>query len=383
MKFNPKVSIIIPVYNGSNYLKEAIDSALAQTYKNIEIIVVNDGSRDNGATEKIVKSYGDRIRYYKKDNGGVATALNLGIEKMTGEYFSWLSHDDMYANQKIELQLNFLMKGKSEKTIVACNAKTLFDSGIKKRTKINKHAFKYIDIFLSSSAVVGLNGCSLLIPKRAFTEVGIFDDSLKFTQDYDLWFRMQKKYNFELLDEPLVISRVHFDQESILNRRQMTNDGDELHYKFIRTIPYSRFEDFFKDNKQNIEHTYGNYKVYKARSYKKNSEAILKIILQFYYENNKHKFYNIYYNELVLDNFSKPLNKKQIKELQSSIDREYQELINSKNITLPIKYPLQVPEVKRHKARRLADSLQQDGIYLSGEKAARKLYARLKKNNKH
>ena len=86
MKFNPKVSIIIPVYNGSNYLKEAIDSALEQTYKNIEIIVVNDGSRDNGATEKIVKSYGDRIRYYKKDNGGVSTALNLGIEKMTGEY---------------------------------------------------------------------------------------------------------------------------------------------------------------------------------------------------------------------------------------------------------------------------------------------------------
>jgi glycosyltransferase involved in cell wall biosynthesis len=77
--FNPKVSIIIPVYNGSNFLKEAIDSAIAQTYKNIEIIVINDGSSDNGATEKIAKSYGDKIRYFKKENGGVATALNLGI----------------------------------------------------------------------------------------------------------------------------------------------------------------------------------------------------------------------------------------------------------------------------------------------------------------
>ncbi len=86
--FNPLVSIIIPVYNGSNYVKEAIDSALAQTYKNIEVIVVNDGSTDN--TEKIVKSYGDKIRYFYKENGGVASALNLAIENSKGEYISWL-----------------------------------------------------------------------------------------------------------------------------------------------------------------------------------------------------------------------------------------------------------------------------------------------------
>ena len=75
----PKVSVIIPVYNGSNYMREAIDSALAQTYKNIEIIVVNDGSTDN--TEEIALSYGDKIKYYSKENGGVATALNFAIEK--------------------------------------------------------------------------------------------------------------------------------------------------------------------------------------------------------------------------------------------------------------------------------------------------------------
>ena len=67
--FNPKVSIVIPVYNGRNYMRDAIDSALAQTYKNIEVIVINDGSNDNGETDKIAKSYGNRIRYFSKENG--------------------------------------------------------------------------------------------------------------------------------------------------------------------------------------------------------------------------------------------------------------------------------------------------------------------------
>ncbi len=73
---NKKVSIIIPVYNGEKYIKESIESALNQTYTNIEIIVVNDGSKDN--TDEICKSYGNKIKYIKKENGGVATALNTG-----------------------------------------------------------------------------------------------------------------------------------------------------------------------------------------------------------------------------------------------------------------------------------------------------------------
>ena len=87
---NPKVSIVIPVYNGEDYVNEAIDSALAQTYENCEVIVVNDGSTDN--TEAIVKTYGNKIRYFSKENGGVSSALNVGIEHMEGEYFQYLPH---------------------------------------------------------------------------------------------------------------------------------------------------------------------------------------------------------------------------------------------------------------------------------------------------
>ena len=110
LKYNPLISIIIPVYNGANYMREAIDSAIAQTYKNIEIIVVNDGSTDNGETEKIALSYGDKINYYYKENGGCASALNYGISKMKGEWFSWLSHDDVYFPTKLESQVNEIVK---------------------------------------------------------------------------------------------------------------------------------------------------------------------------------------------------------------------------------------------------------------------------------
>ena len=77
--YSPLVSIVIPVYKGATYMRIAIDSALAQTYLNTEVIVVNDGSPDDGETEKIALSYGDKIRYFTKPNGGCASALNFGI----------------------------------------------------------------------------------------------------------------------------------------------------------------------------------------------------------------------------------------------------------------------------------------------------------------
>ena len=83
----PKVSIVIFEYNGANIVREAIESALAQTYRNIEILVVNDGSDNFGATDRIVKFFGDRVRYFKKENGVVASALNWGNANMSGISF--------------------------------------------------------------------------------------------------------------------------------------------------------------------------------------------------------------------------------------------------------------------------------------------------------
>ena len=116
----PLVSIIIPIYNGSNYMREAIDSALAQSYKNCEVIVVNDGSDDNGLTEKIALSYGNKIRYFYKENGGVSSALNFGIKQMKGIYFSWLSHDDRYYRDKVKKQIELLLPIQNKKVVALC-----------------------------------------------------------------------------------------------------------------------------------------------------------------------------------------------------------------------------------------------------------------------
>ncbi|MBM3276054.1 MAG: glycosyltransferase family 2 protein [Candidatus Sericytochromatia bacterium] len=123
-----RVSIVIPVYNGANYLREAIDSALAQTHPDVEVLVVNDGSTDGGATDAIARSYGDRIRYLDKENGGVSSALNLGIANATGDYISWLSHDDVFLPEKISRSLEALERT-DPRTIIYTDIEMIDEAG--------------------------------------------------------------------------------------------------------------------------------------------------------------------------------------------------------------------------------------------------------------
>ena len=212
----PRVSIVIPVYNGANYMCQAIDSALAQTYENIEIIVVNDGSMDDGETDRIAKSYGEKIRYFSKPNGGVATALNLGIEKMTGEYFSWLSHDDMYTPEKIEQELRFLIAQEDKTTIIAEGYQVVDIQGRYLYTVNlhNQYGPDQLNIPLFALFRGGINGCALLIHKSHFQRVGMFDPNLPTTQDYDLWFRMFRGQEIYYAPTSNVLSRSHPEQGS-------------------------------------------------------------------------------------------------------------------------------------------------------------------------
>ena len=211
---DPLVSIVIPVYNGANYMREAIDSALAQTYSNVEIIVVNDGSNDDGATKKIAKSYGDKIRYFEKKNGGVSTALNLGIKKMRGKYFSWLSHDDLYCPNKIQAQIDALRRAGDMSRIVYSNWASMRMP--ERKVEVFNTAQIYRQEFMETgafAAIFGLvSGCSLLIPKFYFDAYGGFDENYRAVQDYKKWFEMFRGKRLIYLRDPLIISRRHPEQ---------------------------------------------------------------------------------------------------------------------------------------------------------------------------
>ncbi len=226
----PLVSIIIPVYNGSNYVREAIDSALAQTYPHKEIIVVNDGSTDGGATEEIILSYGDRVQYVKKENGGVSSALNAGIRAMHGEYFSWLSHDDTYMPAKIETQVALLNGSSSENVIVMC-ANRHID---KNSAPLGKPRFSELpsretvgwERALSFVMQYSCNGCTLLIPKKAFEECGTFHEGLRYSQDFLMWALLFiHKYSLLYHNDVLVGSRVHDRQLTQTGRSLFLHDG--------------------------------------------------------------------------------------------------------------------------------------------------------------
>ena len=229
----PKVSIIIPVYNGSDYLDKAIQSALNQSYKSLEIIVVNDGSNDDGKTAEIVKSYRDKIRYIEKENGGVSSALNRGIEAMTGEYFSWLSHDDEYRNEKIEKQVDALRKFKKDRVIALCDTEFIDeDSKILDKSWGTPQSGVYnAEQVLLLMNKRPLSGISLLIPKGAFLECGGFDTTLRFTQDADMWKRIFLNDYSLLVDKTIYArSRLHGKQQTNTHRERFREEGD-------RTIP--------------------------------------------------------------------------------------------------------------------------------------------------
>jgi len=227
--FNPKVSIIIPVYNGSDFLSESIQSALDQDYKNIEVIVIDDGSNDNWATENIIMSFWSKVIHLKKNNGWVATALNLWITHMSWEYFSWLSHDDIYAQNKISRQIELLKNINNKENIIIFSDYIFMNEQWK---EINKIQIQYRPEQILYKLLINsfLNGCTLLIPKKAFQKVWGFDSNLKTTQDYHLWFRMMKYYTFIRSPYYLVKSRQHAMQDSknklflaIKERRELEN----------------------------------------------------------------------------------------------------------------------------------------------------------------
>lgn len=241
---NPLISIIIPVYNGENYMREAIDSALAQTYSNFEVLVINDGSNDNGKTEEIALSYGDKIRYFKKENGGVSSALNKGIAEMKGEYFSWLSHDDVYTPDKLQKSVDVL-EGYIDKNVLVYCASMHIDKNSQPLGNQNNATASETKLISWEEALREIfklgayGGCNFLIPKKAFDICGGFDEDLRFIQDVIMWNKMFFN-KFSILKTPdiCVMSRIHGNQltqtgQSLL-KQEMEKVSDYMITEYLK-----------------------------------------------------------------------------------------------------------------------------------------------------
>jgi teichuronic acid biosynthesis glycosyltransferase TuaG len=204
LKFNPKVSILIPFYNCA-YIDQALESALNQTYSNIEIVLVNDGSTLH--VDKLIP-YRSRIRYIEQSNGGTGNALNTAIQKSTGNYVTWLSSDDIYYPNKVEAQLDFMLKNNASFSFtnwdVIDEANKELASSYGMRVKSNR---ELAETFLRGNPI---NGCSVMMNRKMLNIVGLFDKSLPYTHDYDLWMRiMLAGYEMPFIDETLVKYRDH------------------------------------------------------------------------------------------------------------------------------------------------------------------------------
>ena len=199
----PLVSIVIPFYNCA-YVQHAIESALNQSYPNVEVIVVNDGSTRHA--EKI-RPYFGRIVYLEKPNGGTGSALNAGIAHASGHYFTWLSSDDVYDREKVAKQVAFMRKNGAT---VSYGAYYSIDSNHNRiGGKIGISYPNKLQFVKTMQRGCFINGCTVMLEMSVFKEVGLFNEALKYTQDYDLWMRVLQKHDFYYMDEPLVHYRVH------------------------------------------------------------------------------------------------------------------------------------------------------------------------------
>ena len=267
MDNNRVVSIVIPAYKAANYLADAIDSALAQTYKNIEIIVVNDGSPDDGATREVALSYGDKIKYYEKENGGCASALNYGISVMQGDYFSWLSHDDLYLPEKIEALIKLADELNCDKdtTVLGCNDLVQGPSGKRTKSLYDNTAglLSPEKAFGENLNVKTMNGCGLLIPKKVLDDVGEFRTDYKHLLDRELWMRISVAgYNYAFVKEPLVISRAHNQQITVKASNLLFDEETKMIDEYMEILK-DKNPDFMREL---------TYFAYKRKHYDKGRE---------------------------------------------------------------------------------------------------------------
>lgn len=212
MSPSPLISIIVPTYNRAHTLPRALDSLKVQSYENFEVLVINDGSKDN--TEELVARYtrsDSRFSAFYQANQGVSVARNLGITHARGEWIAFLDSDDEWLPDKLHRQLLLLAR---EKTLWCHTEEIWIRNGVRVNQK-KIHQKPAGRIFLSSLPLCVVSPSSVLIHRSVFEQTGVFDPLLPAAEDYDLWLRISCLYPISFLPQPLIIKHGgHPDQLS-------------------------------------------------------------------------------------------------------------------------------------------------------------------------
>ena len=200
----PKVSICIPTYNRKEYLRQTINSVLVQTYKNYEIVIVDDGSTDG--TEEMIKNLDFPITYHWQENGGDAAARNKLIELAKGDYISFIDSDDLLMPDTIKRMVKAIQTETEDTIVYGSYYRIDQDGNIYGKCKrklhngnITRHLFETILV----------HACGAMFPAKILKNSPPFDTSLKVCSDYDLWLRLSLKHRFIALNEPTFKRRRH------------------------------------------------------------------------------------------------------------------------------------------------------------------------------
>lgn len=208
----PKVSVVIPTYNRAHFLADAINSVLNQTFKSIEIIVVDDGSTDR--TKEALKRYALSIQYIFQDHKGRSAARNTGINAAKGEYIAFLDDDDIWLPEKLENQVAFL-DAHSEIGLVHSFIELMDEYGrplpkeTKKQRKSYATAIRLGYNYQGMSRLCVMYTSTVLMRKECLNKTGLFDPDIKAFEDWDFYLRFALKYNIGTIFESLVRFRIH------------------------------------------------------------------------------------------------------------------------------------------------------------------------------
>ena len=214
----PFFSVLISLYNKERFIKSTLESVLAQSFQDFEIIVVNDGSTDG--SETLVNSFSDhRIKYFKQDNKGASAARNAAISNASGQYFALLDADDLWQENYLETIHQLISSYPDQKvfstavTIETANGEMRSVYSIKNITDGEVYT---VDYFESSYINTLLTSSSTVVHPSVFEKAGTYDTSIKSGQDTDLWIRIGIHYKVVFINLPLVTYR--YGEESLSNK---------------------------------------------------------------------------------------------------------------------------------------------------------------------